>query len=81
MPPASQSPTTSRSDERRLGSPRPTIQPNSRLAFRAALGRYKGTRLAAIRLARAFTDGFRIRSSGNADEITDHLDQPAAAQL
>ncbi len=82
MPPASQSPTTPRPDERRFVSPRPHSSPEPRLAFRGALGRYKGTRLAAVRLAQgAAPDGlFRIRSGGNADEITDHLDQPAAVQ-
>ena len=81
MPGASQSPTTPRPDQRCLGSPRSHSSHEPRLAFRAALGRYKGTRLAAIRLAQgASPEGFRIRSGGNADEITDHLDQPAAVQ-
>jgi hypothetical protein len=81
MPPASQSSTTPRPDERRFASPRSHSSQEPRLAFRAALGRYKGTRLAAVRLAQgAPPDGFRIRSSGNADEITDHLDQRAAVQ-
>ena len=49
-----------------------------RQAFRAALRRYKGARLAAIRLAQgAAPNGSRIRPVGNADEITEHLDQPA----
>ena len=52
-----------------------------RLAFRSALRRYKGSRLAAIRLAQgAPPDGARIRPVGNADEITEHLDQPAAVE-
>jgi hypothetical protein len=50
-----------------------------RLAYRTSLARYKGARLAAIRLAQgASPDGSRIRPVGNADEITEHLDQPAA---
>jgi hypothetical protein len=52
-----------------------------RLAFRAALSRYKGSRLAAIRLAQgAAPNGPRIRPSGNAQEITEHLDEPAAVE-
>jgi hypothetical protein len=52
-----------------------------RLAFRAALGRYKGTRLAAIRLAQGVPPGDeRIRPAGTAEEITEHLDQPAAVE-
>src|SRR5579883_1853018 len=52
-----------------------------RLAFRAALGRYKGARLAAIRLAQGFpSDSERIRPAGSAEEITDYLDQPAAVE-
>ena len=52
-----------------------------RLAFRAALVRYKGPRLAAIRLAQGAAPGdTRIRPTGNADEITEHLDQPAAVE-
>jgi hypothetical protein len=59
-------------------SPRP-VEP--RLAFRSALGRYKASRLAAIRLAQGLmpsTD--RIRPVGTAEEITEHLDQPAAVE-
>jgi len=49
------------------------------LAFRTALERYKGACLAAIRLAQgAPPNGSRIRPAGNADEITEHLDQPSA---
>jgi len=52
-----------------------------RQAFRAALGRYKGTRLAAIRLAQgAAPFAARIRPVGNADEITEHLDHPATVE-
>src|SRR5262245_30576679 len=52
-----------------------------RLAFRAALGRYKGTRLAAIRLAQGVPPGDeRIRPAATAEEITEHLDQPAAVE-
>ena len=43
--------------------------------------RYKGARLAAIRLAQGtLRDGSRIRPVGNADEITEHLDQPSAVE-
>ncbi len=52
-----------------------------RLAYRWALGRYKGARLAAIRLAQGFLpDSDRIRPAGTAEEITEHLDQPAAVE-
>ncbi len=52
-----------------------------RLAFRTALGRYKGARLAEIRLTQGGPPGAsRIRPSGNADEITEHLDSPAAVE-
>jgi hypothetical protein len=79
MPQASQSPTSPRPDEHRALSPRPHSANEPRHAFRAALGRYKGARLAAIRLAQgAAPDDFRIRPRGNADEITEHLDDPAA---
>jgi hypothetical protein len=82
MPQASQSPTNPRPEEERtVSAPRPHAYDEPRHAFRAALGRYKGTRLAAIRLAQGSSpDGFRIRPSGNADEITEHLDEPAAVQ-
>jgi hypothetical protein len=51
------------------------------VAFRAALSRYKGARLAAIRLAQgARPVAERIRPAGNADEITEHLDLPSAVE-
>ena len=79
MPEASQSPTSPRPDERRAFAPRPHSANEPRSAYRAALGRYKGALLAAIRLAQgASPDDFRIRPRGNADEITEHLDEPAA---
>jgi hypothetical protein len=86
MATASQSPSTLRSEEGRAGSDPAWAGPASagvepRLAFRTALGRYKGARLAAIRLAQGFyPDGARIRPAGTAEEITDHLDQPAAIE-
>ncbi len=81
MPQASQSPTSPRPQERPASSLRAQAYDEPRHAFRAALGRYKGTRLAAIRLAQgASPGGFRIRPSGTADEITEHLDEPAAVQ-
>jgi hypothetical protein len=81
MPQASQSPTSPRPEERPVSSLRTHAYDEPRQAFRAALGRYKGTRLAAIRLAQgASPGGFRIRPSGTADEITEHLDEPAAVQ-
>ncbi len=59
-------------------SPRP-VEP--RLAFRSALGRYKASRLAAIRLAQGLMPSAdRIRPAGTAEEITEHLDQPAAVE-
>jgi hypothetical protein len=80
MPLASQSPS-SRSPEERVGpSTRAHANDEPRHAFRAALGRYKAARLAAIRLAQGAAPGaFRVRPSGTADEITDYLDEPAAA--
>jgi len=56
-------------------------EPWSRQAFRAALGRYRGGRLAAIRLAQgAAPRSPGIRPIGNADEITEHLDHPATVE-
>lgn len=79
MPQASQSPGSFRPDERYVAAPRPHSASEPRHAFRAALGRYKGNRLAAIRLAQgAAPDDFRIRPRGNAEEITEHLDDQAA---
>jgi XPB/Ssl2-like helicase family protein len=61
-----------------LSSPPPE---EPRLAYRWAVGRYKGARLAAIRLAQGFLpDSDRIRPAGTAEEITEHLDQPAAVE-
>jgi hypothetical protein len=52
-----------------------------RRAFRAALARYKPARLAAIRLAQGgAAAGMRIRPVGNADELTEHLDEPCAVE-
>jgi hypothetical protein len=66
-----------------LPSPSPS-GPSSdqpRLAYRTALGRYKGARLAAIRLAQGlFPDSDRIRPAASAEEITQHLDHPAAVE-
>jgi len=78
---ASQPPSSHRPAEPWFGSPRVAggargAEP--RQAFQAALGRYKGGRLAAIRLAQgAAPKSSRIRPIGNADEITEHLDHPA----
>jgi hypothetical protein len=56
-----------------------TSSTEPRLAYRSALARYKGARLAAIRLAQgASPDSARIRPVGNADEIAEHLDHPSA---
>jgi hypothetical protein len=82
MAAASQLPPSHPPAERRFGSPRAeagSTHAGSRLAYRAALSRYKGARLAAIRLAQgALPDGSRIRPVGSADEIAEHLDQGAA---
>jgi hypothetical protein len=52
-----------------------------RLAFRAALGRYKAPKLSAIRLAQGLPpDNERMRPAEVAGEITQHLDQPAAVK-
>ena len=82
MAQASPSPVSPRPPEERSGSSlRPHAFDEPRHAFRAALGRYKGTLLAAIRLAQGATPGgLRIRPSGTADEITEHLDEPAAVK-
>jgi Helicase conserved C-terminal domain len=82
MSAASQSLSSQNRVEGRSAPPRVLTEPagaEPRLAFRTALSRYKGPRLAAIRLAQgAAPGGVRIRPLGNADEITEHLDQPAA---
>ena len=79
MPQASQSSLNRSPDDRAISSPRARGRDEPRYAFRAALSRYKGTRLAAIRLAQgAAPGGFRVRPSGAADEIADYLDEPAA---
>src|ERR1700678_4553743 len=82
MSAASQSLSSQNRAEGRAAQPRVLTEPagaEPRLAFRTALSRYKGPRLAAIRLAQgAAPGGVRIRPLGNADEITEHLDQPAA---
>ena len=63
-------------------TPQPSARPDEpRLAFRSALARYKGSRLAAIRLAQGLMPSAdRIRPAGTAEEITEHLDQPAAVE-
>ncbi|MGP0066575.1 MAG: helicase-associated domain-containing protein [Isosphaeraceae bacterium] len=64
-------------------SPPPSSPPpdEPRQAYRWALGRYKAARLAAIRLAQGLApDGDRIRPAGTAEEITEHLDHPAAVE-
>ena len=58
--------------------PRPTSRA---WRIRSALARYKGSRLAAIRLAQGLMPAEdRIRPAGTAEEITEHLDQPAAVE-
>jgi hypothetical protein len=67
------------------GSPTTTTPPprpsDPRQAFRMAMARYRTSRLAAIRLAQGMapTDD-RIRPAGTAEELTEHLDQPAAVE-
>ena len=80
MPQVSQSSLNRSPDDRAdLRRRRAARRDEPRYAFRAALSRYKGTRLAAIRLAQApGAGGFRVRPSGAADEIADYLDEPAA---
>jgi len=84
MATASQPPSNHRPDERWFGPGRAVTGragAEPRQAFRAALRGYKGARLAAIRLAQgAAPDGCRIRPVANADEITEHLDQPATVE-
>ncbi len=62
--------------------PTPGARPDEpRLSYRSALSRYKGSRLAAIRLAQGLVPSAdRLRPAGNAEEITEHLDQPAAVE-
>ena len=68
------------SDRRRRRSRPP--DPTSRAwRIRSALARYKGSRLAAIRLAQGLMPSAdRLRPAGTAEEITEHLDQPAAVE-
>lgn len=84
MSAGSQSQPSQDRTESRAATPRVHTEPSTsepRLAFRTALARYKGPRLAAIRLAQGAAPGdTRIRPTGNADEITEHLDQPAAIE-
>src|SRR5262245_26228472 len=81
MPQASQFPSSPRPDERRASALRPHSASDPRHAYRAALSRYKAARLAAIRLAQgAMSDDYQIRPGGNADEITEHLNDPAAVK-
>src|SRR5690348_13567412 len=59
-------------------SPRPA---DPRQAFRWALARYKGSRLAAIRLAQGLSPTEdRIRPAGTAEEVAERLDQPATVE-
>jgi len=81
---ASQPPSSHRPAEPWFGSPGTpagAAGAEPRQAFRAALGRYKAARLAAIRLAQgAAPRSSRIRPIGNVDEITEHLDHPATVE-
>jgi Helicase conserved C-terminal domain len=81
---AAQSPPSQNRTEGREAPPRVFTVPagaEPRSAFKTALARYKGARLAAIRLAQGAAPGdTRIRPTGNADEITEHLDRPAAVE-
>lgn len=62
--------------------PQPIARPDEpRLAFRLALSRYKGSRLAAIRLERGLAPSEdRLRPSGAAEELAEHLDRPAVVE-
>ncbi len=84
MASASHLPSSSRPAEPRAAAVRAISGPaeaGPRLAYRTALGRYKAARLAEIRLTQgAAPCAPRIRPSGNADEITVHLDSPAAVE-
>lgn len=62
--------------EARLQAPERGDQP--RRGFRAALARYRGSRLAAIRLAQGGNhEVSRLRTGSLADEITEGLDSPS----
>lgn len=62
--------------------PQPIARPDEpRLAFRQALSRYKGSRLAAIRQERGLAPmEDRLRPSGAAEELAEHLDRPAVVE-
>jgi hypothetical protein len=84
MAATSQTPSSQRADQQRGFNSRAVAAlagAEPRQAFRAALRRYKGNRLAAIRLAQgAAQQGARIRPVGSADEITEALDRPATVE-
>jgi hypothetical protein len=84
MAAASQPSPVSDQQERRSDSPSSSghaTTAEERRAFRAALGRYKGTCLAAIRLAQgSLPRTVAIRPAASGDEIIDYLDQPAALE-
>jgi Helicase conserved C-terminal domain len=84
MSAAPQSPPNQNGAEGRTPTPRVHSDlggSEPRLAYRTALSRYKGACLAAIRLAQgSLLHGTRIRPAGNADEITEHLDEPSAVE-
>jgi hypothetical protein len=86
MASASHLPSSSIPPDARIGGvralPRPT-EAGPRQAYRAALGSYKATRLAAIRAAQAdrpLAVSARGRASGSADELTEYLDSPSAVE-
>ncbi len=81
MAAAPQPPSSDPPAERRLDSGRPPTESGPRLAYRAALARYKRSKLADIRLAQGMQPGSgQVRPAANADEITEYLDRPAAAR-
>ena len=77
----SRSPTAIGPDERRLGSPRPDPATSRGWRFARPWDGTKGRGWPRSAWPRALRrTAFRIRPGGNADEITEHLDQPAAVQ-
>jgi len=79
MAAASQSPSSDPPAERRLDSGQAPTEAGPRLAYRAALARYRRTKLADIRLAQGMQPGSaQVRPAANPDEITEYLDRPAA---
>ncbi len=78
---ASQSPSSDSPADRRVDSGCAPTEAGPRLAYRAALARYRRGKLADIRLAQGLQPGSaQVRPAANPDEITEYLDRPAVAR-